>query len=259
MKSASTIMLCDFMNSSRKTLQEALEAEGHKVDPYDNSQILLTSRNRKNSSIVIFNCHTARDCIPDIKKLIAFSNESPVIILSDFNDPKIRFSALQMGVFEFISGPYLIQEILIHIKRALRFVSNDIKIDQKRDDHFLEFGDFIWSSASRELRTKKGFLINLTETETAIMEIFIHNSERELSRDEIWLLLRKRERWPLDRTLDGHIARLRAKIQDSSNNTNCFIKSVRGKGYIFKPFAFFKAFDESAADKIRSIANEMSF
>lgn len=258
MSQSSTIMLCDHVNSTRNKLKGALEADGYQVIISTKSEDLLTTLHTSNSSIIIFNCHSNNDCMNDIYHFFTYNDTVPLIVLSDYNDPKLRFSALEVGVFEFISGPYLVQEILIHIKRALKLLVNGSNNYQKRDDVFYEFGDFIWSSLARELRTKKGFLINLTETEAAILDFFIQNPEKELSRDEIWYWLRKRERWPLDRTLDGHIARLRSKIQDSSNNDNCFIKSVRGKGYVFKPFAFFKSFDERNAYKSRPIANEIS-
>jgi DNA-binding response OmpR family regulator len=53
-----------------------------------------------------------------------------------------------------------------------------------------------------------------------------------LTRDEIMLELRSREWLPLDRTMDGHVAQLRRKIEPKGE-TPVLIKSVRGVGYVF--------------------------
>ncbi|WP_371274358.1 winged helix-turn-helix domain-containing protein [Zhengella sp.] len=67
-----------------------------------------------------------------------------------------------------------------------------------------------------------------------MLALFLENPGRILSRDEIWQKLRGRKRDPLDRTLDGHIAHLRDKIEHGKATENeTLIKSVRGVGYVF--------------------------
>ena len=74
--------------------------------------------------------------------------------------------------------------------------------------------------------------MDLTETEFRLLEIFLQRPAQILTRDEIMHELRSREWSPLDRTMDGHVARLRRKIEPL-NETSQLIKSVRGVGYVF--------------------------
>jgi DNA-binding response OmpR family regulator len=52
-----------------------------------------------------------------------------------------------------------------------------------------------------------------------------------MTRDELWQSLRGHLWSPLDRTLDGHIARLRRKLEPAAERPE-LIKSVRGIGYV---------------------------
>jgi two-component system OmpR family response regulator len=72
----------------------------------------------------------------------------------------------------------------------------------------------------------------LTETEVRLLELFLKHPGRVFSRDEITQMLRGHEWSPLDRMIDGHVSRLRRKIDIGKDETS-FIKSVRGVGYAF--------------------------
>lgn len=257
MNLSTEIVLCDNVTSSRKKLKTALEADGHNINVVESIDLIFEIKNVFFGQIIVFNGHSYADYMQTTELIIQHLN-MPLIVLSDDSNPNNRCFALELGVFEFIVSPYLLKEVLIHVQRAIKLKTHLYSKNFLIDQNFDEFGDFFWNRSSRELRTKKGFLINLTETEAAILDLFVRNPEKELSRDEIWYSLRKRERWPLDRTLDGHIARLRAKIQDTTEGTNSYIKSVRGKGYIFTPFAFFKSFDEMASRRLKSVFKDVT-
>jgi len=60
----------------------------------------------------------------------------------------------------------------------------------------------------------------------------VKNPGRVLSRDKLARVVQGRHWSPLDRTLDGHVARLRRKLEGPSDEQR-IIKSMRGVGYIF--------------------------
>jgi len=64
------------------------------------------------------------------------------------------------------------------------------------------------------------------------LTLFVENPTRVLSRDELARIVQGRDWSPFDRTLDGHVARLRRKLEGPSDEPN-LIKSVRGVGYVF--------------------------
>ena len=77
-----------------------------------------------------------------------------------------------------------------------------------------------------------GSPVALTDAEIDILLLFLRNAGRVLSRDDLAMLLKGRKWSPLDRTIDGHIARLRKKIEPEIE-TPCLIKTVWRVGYVF--------------------------
>jgi DNA-binding response OmpR family regulator len=76
-------------------------------------------------------------------------------------------------------------------------------------------------------------LIELTETEFRLLELFVKHPGRVLSRDEITQMLKGHDWSPVDRTIDGHVSRLRRKVDIPRGEEPRLIKSVRGVGYVF--------------------------
>jgi two-component system, OmpR family, response regulator len=76
-------------------------------------------------------------------------------------------------------------------------------------------------------------LIELTETEFRLLELFLKHPRRVLSRDEITQMLRGHDWSRLDRVIDGHVSRLRRKVDTPCDDEPRLIKSVRGVGYVF--------------------------
>ena len=75
-------------------------------------------------------------------------------------------------------------------------------------------------------------MIDLTETEFRLLALFLENPARVLSRDKIVRAVQGRDWSPLDRTVDGHVTRLRRKLEGSPDQPR-IIKSVRSVGYVF--------------------------
>jgi len=84
----------------------------------------------------------------------------------------------------------------------------------------------------REVRSSDGDLIDLTETEFRLLALLVENPARVLSHDEIARHIQGHDWSPLDRTVDGHVARLRRKLEGAADEPR-MIKSVRGVGYVF--------------------------
>ena len=83
-----------------------------------------------------------------------------------------------------------------------------------------------------EVRHDDGQRDELSGRETDLLRYFVANPDRPISRDEIL-----QQVWHLDprrlitRTIDMHIANLRAKLRDNGAEPK-FLLTVRGKGYM---------------------------
>jgi DNA-binding response OmpR family regulator len=101
------------------------------------------------------------------------------------------------------------------------------------EPQFLSSDGLLFDIRKRELKTISGAVIELTETESRLLELFLRYPGRVLSRDEITQLLRGHDWSPLDRVIDGHVSRLRRKVDLLGEEEPRLIKSVRGVGYVF--------------------------
>ena len=68
--------------------------------------------------------------------------------------------------------------------------------------------------------------------ERTILRRAVGRPQLALSRDEIARIVQGHDWSPLDRTVDGNVARLRHKLEGAAEERR-MIKSVRGVGYVF--------------------------
>lgn len=127
-----------------------------------------------------------------------------------------------LGIDDFIVEPYTSSEIAARIRLMLWRTS---KIDSK---DVIKIGDLVINLVRCEVSIK-GKIVNLTLKEYELLKLLATNKGRVFTRN--FLLDRV---WDYDyyggaRTVDVHIRRLRAKIEQEAGQ---FIKTVRGMGYV---------------------------
>jgi two-component system phosphate regulon response regulator OmpR len=76
--------------------------------------------------------------------------------------------------------------------------------------------------------------IRLTTLEFQLLEAFLQNHSRVLSRERLLDLVTGRKWDPYDRAIDVQVARLRRKIEDDPRKPELIV-TVRGEGYMFTP------------------------
>ncbi len=161
----------------------------------------------------------------------------PIVMITGKGNVFDRVAGLEQGADDYIVKPFHIREVLMRARSVLRRyelesvaedAGNSVSVPTER----YKFDDCILDVARRELKTANGEAIDLTDAEFDLLSSFLRQPARILSRDELMLVLRGRNWSPEDRTIDGHVARLRRMI-DSRSEIPRLIKSVRGVGYVF--------------------------
>lgn len=157
----------------------------------------------------------------------------PIIMVSGKGDTIDRVVGLELGADDYITKPFHVREVLARVRAVLRRTEESAapNVTIATREAFC-FGGFVIDLSKRELRGPDGALVPLTTAEFALLEVFVRNVNRVLSRDRIMDLTKGHEWNPLDRTIDNHVARLRKKIERDPDNP-LFIKTVRGIGYSF--------------------------
>lgn len=222
----------------RATLRKCFEDEGFIVTEASTTAELFSALRTQSIDLITLDLGlengtiNALDLAPQIRSVA----NVPIIIISGKDDPIDRLAGLEKGADDYITKPFLIREAAIRVRNVAKrygLLHEPTVPKEKENGDLYAFSEYVLDPIRRELRTVKGASVPLTETEFGILEMFLKAPQRVLTRDEIMLKIRGHEWAPLDRGIDGHIARLRRKIEPQGEEAPRFIKSVRGVGYVF--------------------------
>ncbi|GAB4010131.1 MAG: response regulator transcription factor [Bdellovibrio sp.] len=167
-----------------------------------------------------------------LKELRQTDQRMPVLILSAKNEIPEKVKALKIGVDDYLSKPFDLDELLLRIDRLLTRSSWAKGIDLTGVDQFTFDGgsiDFVLGKAM----TPRGE-IQLTEQEMKLLKLFIQNPNVPLPRGRLleagWGMTGETN----TRTIDNFIVRMRKYFEDDPKNPE-FFKSIRSIGYMFSP------------------------
>jgi len=166
-----------------------------------------------------------------LRRLRTFSDLC-VLLLTARGEGADRVRGLRLGADDYLPKPFDAEELAARIHAILRRSklrsaatgSPPIRPRLERAGLALDF-------ASRTV-SYRGSILDLTDIEIALLEIFLENPGVVLTREELVLRVFQRPFHPLDRSLDVYVSRLRRKLHDSTPLVN-HIKTVRSCGYFF--------------------------
>lgn len=143
-------------------------------------------------------------------------NKTPAVMLTAMDDIENKTKCFENGCDDYLVKPFEPKELILRINNILN------RNEQKILD--CKFGNYIFDF-NRQLLTKNGEIIYLTDIETKILNVLCKNINKPLTREE--LLFDDLN----ERSIDVSIARLRKKIEENSKKAK-FLRTVRNKGYI---------------------------
>ncbi|MGL4636489.1 MAG: response regulator [Beijerinckiaceae bacterium] len=170
------------------------------------------------------------DVFRRIRALPGQSGQCPVIMLTAKGDPTDRVVGLEIGAEDYISKPFEPRELLARIRVVLR--RGNGAAEQASD--VLRFGRLEIDRAARLVRMD-GVDKILTSHQFALLQAMAERPGRVLSREQL-ITFATNEPQPydpvLDRSIDVHIGRIRAAIEEDIKQPRRII-TVRGSGYVF--------------------------
>jgi len=150
---------------------------------------------------------------------------TPILMLTARGDAMDRVVGLEMGADDYLPKPFEPRELLARLKAILR--------RQGRDEarEALRFGRLQIDPGALEVRLD-GEPCALTSHQFALLLVLARHAGRVMSRDAIMDLLKHERLEAFDRSIDVHISRIRAAIEDNPKKPRRVI-TVRGAGYVF--------------------------
>ena len=213
------ILIVDDEESICEILQFNLEIEGYEADvAYSAEQAL--KMDLKSYSLILLDIMMGGMSgfkMAQLLKKDPATASIPIIFCTAKDTEDNKIAGLTLGADDYISKPFSVREVAQH-------VSSQTEVD----------GDSLTYNGLRlDLLKHKCYIdgqeVQLTKKEMEIMILFLRNSGRVLSREEILHNVWSDEVVVLDRTIDVNITRLRKKIGEYGK----FIVTRQGYGYGF--------------------------
>ena len=152
----------------------------------------------------------------------------PVLMLTARGDPMDRVIGLELGADDYLPKPFEPRELLARIRAVLRRRGEGVTPPA---DARLRFGSLEIDREGRTV-TVGGKACELTTYQFDLLLALADRAGRVLTRDQIMEAVRGRELEAFDRSIDVHMGRIRAAIEDDAKNPRRIL-TVRGVGYVF--------------------------
>src|SRR5512147_166717 len=149
----------------------------------------------------------------------------PILMLTAKGDPIDRVIGLEIGADDYLPKPFEPRELQARIKALLR------RAGSGSADSTLRFGRLEIDRDARLVRID-GQARPLTSHQFELLVALAERAGRVLTREQLMDLVRGEALEAFDRSIDVHIARIRAAIEDDPRHPTRIV-TVRGAGYVF--------------------------
>ncbi|MBI2520382.1 MAG: response regulator transcription factor [Bdellovibrio sp.] len=213
-----------------------LTLHGHLVFVAEDGEVAITEFKKQKFDLLIIDLMLPKiDGFKVVAEVRKYNARVPILILSakDAGIDKVR--SLELGVDDYLTKPFNLDELLLRTDRLLLRSSWNITGDEIEGE---ELGVFSFGKSWADLKTGEGHgpagEIFLTEQERKLLVVFIKHNKEILSRDQLLSLAWGYEKGLETRTVDSFIVRLRKYFEENPKRPKHFI-SIRMRGYLFDP------------------------
>ncbi|CAB4900473.1 unannotated protein [freshwater metagenome] len=224
------ILVVDDEESYRDALSIALDREGFSVITAADGAEALAAFDRDHPVLVLLDVMLPKMSGIDICREIRSRSSVPIIMVTAKNAEIDTVVGLEVGADDYITKPFSLLELVARVRALLRRAP----IDSVRptDVDLIEVGAVRLDAARHEVFVNDE-LTPLTRKEFELLEFFLLNADRVLTRDQLIDRVWGSDYYGDTKTLDVHVKRLRAKIEAEPANPERLI-TVRGVGYRYE-------------------------
>ena len=153
---------------------------------------------------------------------------TPILMLTARGDESDRVLGLDLGADDYLTKPFSIRELLARVRALLRRAQTATpSIDVMRfDDIVIDF--------KRYDARKSGEPIEMTKKEFGVLRYLAARAGEVVTREELLDQVWGYQAMPTTRTVDNHIASLRAKLETDPSQPR-HLQTVHGVGYKWAP------------------------
>ncbi|NQX37409.1 DNA-binding response regulator, OmpR family, contains REC and winged-helix (wHTH) domain [Pedobacter steynii] len=211
-------------------VKTGLEEQGYLVTIVSNGEEALQTFKETDFNLVILDVMMpGMNGIAVCKSLRSGNKDLPILMLTALGSIDDKVTGLNSGADDYLVKPFHFKELLARIEALLR--RQHVATGKDKTDHLLSFDDISLNTYSKEVK-RAGILIELTAKEHTLLELFLRNPNRLLSRQYI-----AENAWDISfdtgtNVIDVYVNFLRNKIEKGFSRK--LIHTKIGMGYILK-------------------------
>jgi len=206
-------------------IKQGLEEEHYSVDvAHDGEKGLFMAQSEQYDLLVIDVMLPKKSGLDLIREVRAAQGTTPALMLTAKASTEDKVAGLDSGADDYLTKPFAFAELLARVRSLLRRGA-------KEKSTLLAVADLELDTVTHKAK-RAGRTIELTAKEYALLEFFLRNKDRVLSRaiisEHIW-------DYNFDtgtNILDVDVNHLRNKVDSSTDRK--LLRTVRGVGYILK-------------------------
>ena len=208
-----------------QALQRSLRMEGYEVRSAADGEAALEQGRTFAPDLVILDLGLPKIDGLDVARSLRADDDVPILILTARDALEARVEGLDAGADDYLVKPFALDELLARVRALIR------RAEPVAGAEVLRFADVILDPALVEVR-RGNRLLELTRTEYHLLELFLRNPRRVLTRSIIFT-----DVWGYDfgsstNSLDVYIGYLRRKLEAGGEPR--LIHTVRGFGYVLR-------------------------
>ncbi len=223
-----TVFLIEDEVGVAQTIIVQLQLVGFQVIHVSTGKAALESRALPSCDVIILDWMlpdiNGPELIPGLRK----HTSAPLLMLTARTEIVDKVTGFEAGADDYLTKPFDMMDLIARIKALIRRQEKHFP-HSSQEEARLTYGNISLNPETRRVEVDDRE-VSLTPTEFRLLHILIQSPGKVFSRDRLIELVLGYEYEGYGRTLDSHIARLRAKIGDDPRSPQ-YIKTVFGVGY----------------------------
>jgi DNA-binding response OmpR family regulator len=206
-------------------LKDNLNYEGYEVLTAADGEAAYKLINEKSPDLIVLDLMLPKLSGYELcRKVRGEGSATPILMLTARGEEGDRVLGLDLGADDYVTKPFSVRELLARIRALLRRAH-----PQCGQPDELRFND-VTVDFRRHEASKGGRPLELTRKEFGVLRLLAARPGEVVTRHELLNEVWGYENYPTTRTVDNHIASLRAKLEDEPSAPR-HLQTVHGVGY----------------------------
>lgn len=219
------LLLIEDEPAMRTALEDCLRAEGYRVLSVADGAAGLERAVAEKPDLILLDVMLPRlDGFAVCRELRRLGHATPILMLTAKGQVEDRVTGLDVGADDYLVKPFSTDELLARVRALLRRVARTTRTVRELRLGKVRF-DFV-----RQRAWRGGEALQVTAKEFAMLRLLAEAEGAPVSRDEFLDRVWGCAAFPTTRTVDNHIASLRAKLEAEPRAPK-YLLTVHGVGY----------------------------